>query len=126
MDEIVTSVQRVTHIMNDIATASRKQTAGIEQVNQALSQIDEVTQRNAALVEHAAKAASSMQKQASGLSEAVEVFKLRETDALECVPEPLEQLHEATVTNFPEKRKRNPAAPVQAYFDGRLLLEKRA
>ena len=76
MDEIVTSVQRVTDIMNEISTASREQEAGIEQINEAISQMDTVTQQNAALVEEAAAAAASMQEQAGKLAAAVSVFKL--------------------------------------------------
>ncbi|MDW5440967.1 methyl-accepting chemotaxis protein [Polaromonas sp. SM01] len=76
MDEIVDSVKRVTDIMAEITTASQEQTSGIEQINQAIAQMDQVTQQNAALVEEAAAAAASLQEQASGLSQAVSVFKL--------------------------------------------------
>ncbi|OYX30895.1 MAG: methyl-accepting chemotaxis protein [Hydrogenophilales bacterium 32-62-9] len=76
MGEIVTSVKRVTDIMGEIAAASSEQSAGIEQVNQAITQMDDVTQQNAALVEQAAAAAMSLQEQAHKLSEAVSVFKL--------------------------------------------------
>ena len=61
MQDIVASVQRVTDIMGEIAAASAEQADGIEQVNRAVSQMDEVTQQNAALVEEAAAAAGSMQ-----------------------------------------------------------------
>ena len=60
MQDIVASVQRVTDIMGEIAAASAEQADGIEQVNRAVSQMDEVTQQNAALVEEAAAAAGSM------------------------------------------------------------------
>ena len=76
MNEIVTAVKRVTDIMAEIAAASNEQSAGIEQVNQAIIQMDEVTQQNAALVEEAAAAAEAMQEQAGTLMEAVSVFKL--------------------------------------------------
>ncbi|WP_324780771.1 methyl-accepting chemotaxis protein [Thiobacillus sedimenti] len=76
MDEIVTSVKRVTDIMSEIAAASQEQSAGIEQVNQAIAQMDEVTQQNAALVEEAAAASESLQDQAAKLAEAVAVFKV--------------------------------------------------
>ncbi|MEO5660591.1 MAG: methyl-accepting chemotaxis protein, partial [Polaromonas sp.] len=56
--------------------ASQEQTQGIEQINQAITQMDQVTQQNAALVEEAAAAAASLQEQASGLSQVVSVFKL--------------------------------------------------
>jgi methyl-accepting chemotaxis protein len=76
MDDIVGSVRRVTDIMGEITAASQEQTAGIEQINQAISQMDQVTQQNAALVEEAAAAAASLQDQAGGLLEAVSVFTL--------------------------------------------------
>ena len=76
MSEIVTAVKRVTDIMAEITAASNEQSAGIEQVNQAIIQMDEVTQQNAALVEEAAAAAESMQEQAGTLMEAVSIFKL--------------------------------------------------
>jgi methyl-accepting chemotaxis protein len=76
MDEIVTAVKRVTDIMAEIAAASNEQSDGIEQVNRAIIQMDEVTQQNAALVEQAAAAAESMQEQAGTLMEAVSIFKL--------------------------------------------------
>jgi len=76
MNEIVQAVKRVTDIMSEIAAASNEQSAGIEQVNQAIIQMDEVTQQNAALVEEAAAAAEAMQEQAGVLMEAVSIFKL--------------------------------------------------
>ena len=76
MGEIVASVKHVTDIMSEIAAASQEQSAGIEQVNQAVGQMDEVTQQNAALVEEAAAAAESLQDQAGQLAQAVSVFKL--------------------------------------------------
>ncbi|SEB09149.1 methyl-accepting chemotaxis protein [Variovorax sp. YR216] len=77
MEEIVESVKRVTDIMGEIAAASQEQTSGIEQINQAITQMDQVTQQNAALVEQASAAAGSLQDQASQLSRAVGVFKLQ-------------------------------------------------
>jgi hypothetical protein len=76
MEEIVASVKRVTDIMAEIAAASVEQTSGIEQVNGAITQMDEVTQQNAALVEEAAAAAESLEEQAQVLSGAVSVFKV--------------------------------------------------
>jgi aerotaxis receptor len=76
MTEIVDSVQRVAGIMNEIAGASREQSSGIEQVNQAVSNMDETTQQNAAMVEQAAAAAASLDEQAVQLAQAVSVFKL--------------------------------------------------
>ncbi|WP_157407077.1 methyl-accepting chemotaxis protein [Janthinobacterium sp. CG3] len=76
MDEIVASVKRVTDIMGEITAASREQEAGINQINQAITEMDTVTQQNAALVEEAAAAAESLQEQACNLAEVVSVFKL--------------------------------------------------
>lgn len=77
MDEIVVSVKHVTQIMHEIANATSEQTSGIEQVNMAINQMDDVTQQNAMLVEQAAATAGSMQDQASNLVHAVSIFKLR-------------------------------------------------
>jgi len=76
MTEIVDSVRRVTGIMGEIASASQEQNAGIEQINVAITQMDQVTQQNASLVEEAAAAAESMQDQAARLAQLVAVFKL--------------------------------------------------
>lgn len=76
MSEIVTSVKRVTDIMGEITIASAEQEAGIEQINVAISEMDNVTQQNAALVEEAAAAAGSLQEQAESLLSTVSVFKI--------------------------------------------------
>ncbi len=78
MDEVVNSVRRVTSIIGEIATATGEQSQGIEQISDAISQMDSVTQQNAALVEEAAAAAEALQQQAASLAEAVSVFKLHE------------------------------------------------
>jgi methyl-accepting chemotaxis protein len=76
MEEIVGSIKRVTDIMGEIAAASVEQTSGIEQINQAITQMDQVTQQNAVLVEKASAAARSMREQTGNLVEVVSVFKL--------------------------------------------------
>ncbi|NEX62205.1 methyl-accepting chemotaxis protein [Noviherbaspirillum galbum] len=76
MDEVVASVKRVTDIIAEIAEASEEQRNGIEQVNQAITQMDAVTQQNAALVEEAAAAANAMQDQSANLSRMVAVFTI--------------------------------------------------
>ncbi|RJF91767.1 methyl-accepting chemotaxis protein [Noviherbaspirillum saxi] len=81
MEEIVISVRQLTHIINEIAAASDEQSAGIAQINQAISQMDNATQQNAALVEQAAAAAQSMQDQAAILNRAVALFKLASSAA---------------------------------------------
>jgi methyl-accepting chemotaxis protein len=78
MSEIVSSVQRVTDIMAEISSASQEQSAGIEQVNQTVTQMDEVTQQNAALVEEATAAARSMEQQALALVGMVGQFRIEE------------------------------------------------
>ncbi|MFL7976195.1 methyl-accepting chemotaxis protein [Xanthomonas vasicola] len=83
MGEIVASVQRVTDIMGEISAASQEQSSGIEQVNQTVTQMDETTQQNAALVEEATAAARALEEQAIGLTEAVAVFK---TDSNSAAP----------------------------------------
>ncbi|MCC5095272.1 MULTISPECIES: methyl-accepting chemotaxis protein [Xanthomonas] len=81
MAEIVASVQRVTDIMGEISAASQEQSSGIEQVNLTVTQMDEATQQNAALVEEATAAARSMEEQAGQLSDAVSIFKLQQQSA---------------------------------------------
>lgn len=76
MREITHEISRVTDIMGEIAAASQEQSKGIGQVNQAVTQMDEVTQQNAALVEEAAAAASSLESQAEDLKAAVSMFRL--------------------------------------------------
>src|SRR5476649_476096 len=78
MDEVVASVRRVTDIMGEIANASQEQSAGIEQVNHSIIEMDSMTRQNAALVEEAAAAAQSLQDQAGELARVVSIFKLVE------------------------------------------------
>jgi methyl-accepting chemotaxis protein-1 (serine sensor receptor) len=78
MEEVVNSVRRVTSIIGEIAMATGEQSRGIEQISDAISQMDSVTQQNAALVEEAAAAAEALQQQAAGLAAAVAVFKVHE------------------------------------------------
>ena len=75
MQEVVASVQRVNDVITEITAASTEQSAGIDQVNDAIIHIDEITQQNAALVEEAAAAAASLQEQAANLSQVVSIFK---------------------------------------------------
>ena len=104
MDEIVNSVQRVTDIMGEISAASNEQSSGIEQVNQAIGSMDEVTQQNAALVEEAAAAAESLVEQAETLMNTVSAFRLRgETGGVASKPE-----RRATASPM---RSSKPAAP---------------
>ncbi len=85
MSDVVDSIRRVADIMGEITAASQEQGAGIEQVNHAIAQMDQVTQQNAALVEEAAAAAASMQDQAEHLRGAVAVFRTGQVAAAETV-----------------------------------------
>jgi len=76
MNDVVTSIKHVTDIMAEISTSSREQSEGITQINLAITQMDQVTQENAALVEQSAAAAQAMQNQAISLTEVVGVFTL--------------------------------------------------
>ncbi len=76
MRNIVTSVQRVADIVNEISLASAEQTSGIEQVNLAIGQMDSVTQQNASLVEEAAAASAALQEQAADLAQIVSMFRV--------------------------------------------------
>ena len=76
MTEVVSAIQRVTHIMGEISAASVEQSAGVTQVGEAVSQMDQVTQQNAALVEEGAAAAASLKSQAHALVDSVAFFKL--------------------------------------------------
>lgn len=103
MRDVLDSVKRVTLIMGEIMNASEEQATGIEQINQALTQMDQVTQQNAALVEEAAAAAESMREQASTLVEAVSVFRLREGGA------------NGTARAVSPRLAKAPASPMLAY-----------
>ena len=78
MEDVVTAVRRVNDIMGEISNASREQSLGVAQVGEAVSQMDQTTQQNAALVEEMATAAASLRSQAQELVEGVAVFKLGE------------------------------------------------
>ena len=122
MDEIVTSVKRVTDIMAEITVASQEQTSGIEQINQAVTQMDQVTQQNAALVEEAAAASASLREQASGLSQVVSVFKLDDSLPHQAAaPQRTATIQRARAHQQPPRAKhaiaapqRKPAAPIPA------------
>ena len=81
MTEVVTAIRRVTDIMGEISAASSEQSAGVGQVGEAATQMDQATQQNAALVEEMAAAAASLNTQAGELVQAVAVFKLAQDSA---------------------------------------------
>jgi methyl-accepting chemotaxis protein-1 (serine sensor receptor) len=104
--EIVDGVKKVTDIVAEIAAASQEQSAGIDQVNNAVTQMDETTQQNAALVEEAAAAARAMQEQAGELTRQVAFFQIAGEPAAAAPATPVRRpLRAATAT---------PAAAVQA------------
>jgi Methyl-accepting chemotaxis protein len=82
MQEIVSAVTRVTDIMGEIASASDEQSRGIDQIGQAVNEMDRVTQQNATLVQESANASASLEQQASSLSSAVARFKTGSRPAL--------------------------------------------
>jgi methyl-accepting chemotaxis protein len=86
MDEVVVSVKRVSDIISEIAAASEEQRSGIEQVNEAIVQMDQVTQQNAALVEEAAASAEAMQEQAASLAQLVGTFRVDERLVAKAAP----------------------------------------
>jgi methyl-accepting chemotaxis protein len=108
MQEIVSSVKRVTDIMSEIAAASQEQSSGIEQVNQAITQMDTVTQQNAALVEEAAAAAESLQEQAQNLDAAVAVFNLGAPTVLATAGRRMEALAKQEQPVRPAAERRGP------------------
>lgn len=80
MKEVVTAIKRVNDIMSEIAAASLEQASGIDEINKAINQMDEMTQQNAALVEQAAAAAESLMSQAEQLNDHVSMFKIDESE----------------------------------------------
>jgi methyl-accepting chemotaxis protein len=121
MGEIVAAVEHVAGIMNEISAASGEQTVGIEQVNHAISQMDEVTQRNALMVEQAAAAAESLQEEAARLWEAVSVFKLEHGETVAATTAPM-----ATVTRLPKSRALPRPRVVHSDTREVLIAERRA
>jgi methyl-accepting chemotaxis protein len=111
MNEVVASVKRVTDIMSEIRLAGQEQSAGIAQVNQAIAQMDQVTQQNAALVEEAAAAADSMHDQATQLSTIVGRFKVAdEAPRIGAAPKPLASRQARLVAPARSSARKEPVA----------------
>jgi len=117
MTEVVSSIRRVTDIMGEISAASSEQSQGVSQVGEAITQMDQVTQQNAALVEEMAAAAGSLSQQAQALVGAVAVFKLSPdqsrpgtTQAAIVTPPPRPALRAAGTAMRPAGGKAAPAA----------------
>jgi methyl-accepting chemotaxis protein len=113
-DEIVNSVKKVTDIMMEIAAASKEQSGGIDQVNTAVSQMDKMTQQNAALVEEAAAAAKSMEEQTNALAQSVAIYKLAEDAlaALNVTGNPVIDRAVRTADHGAQSTARKPSTPV--------------
>ena len=116
MSEVVASVARVSNIIAEITMASQEQSAGIEQINQAVTQMDGVTQQNAALVEEAAAAAESLREQASHLVQTVGIFKTHDAQVAAHAPAPTRASHKPlrlvpAPASSPAKRQAAPAKP---------------
>ncbi|WP_343731272.1 methyl-accepting chemotaxis protein [Duganella sp.] len=88
MDEVVRSINDVNGIITELTTASNEQSIGIEQINQAICEMDQVTQQNATLVEEAAAAAAAMREQADGLAHVVAAFKTGAAQAADTLRAP--------------------------------------
>jgi methyl-accepting chemotaxis protein len=115
MEEVVGSVRRVTDIISEIAAASEEQRTGIEQVNQAIVQMDQVTQQNAALVEQAAAAAEAMQEQAGNLAGLVGTFQTGTAGQAAAIqpPRPVRRASAARAVVPVPVRATRPAAPAR-------------
>lgn len=111
MDEIVASIKRVTDLVGEISAASKEQTYGIEQVNVATTEMEEVAQQNSALVEEAAAAAGSLDEQAQNLVAAVAVFKL-DQEAANGSPQPVHSNRDSTARASNAIAPAKPAAQV--------------
>jgi methyl-accepting chemotaxis protein-2 (aspartate sensor receptor) len=121
MQDIVTSVKRVTDIMGEISAASEEQSSGIDQVNRAVLQMDEGTQQNAALVEQVAAAASSLEEQAQRLAEAVAVFKINAGEVIEVQAQQLARPAPAAQMSAPASPSKPAAATQSASASARPL-----
>jgi methyl-accepting chemotaxis protein len=106
IDEVVSSVRHVTDIIAEISAASQEQSAGIEAVNQAIIEMDGMTQQNAALVEEAAAAAQSLQDQAGELAKVVSIFKLNSNEKSSA--RPVQSAHRVEAAPVAKKEKVKP------------------
>jgi methyl-accepting chemotaxis protein len=111
MNDIVQQVRRVNELVGEISRASSEQARGIEQVGQAVTMLDKVTQENAALVEESAAAADSMKQQADRLSEAVSVFRTGNAAPALVVPKKMAVPGVARRRRRPPRRQRSPRWP---------------
>jgi methyl-accepting chemotaxis protein-1 (serine sensor receptor) len=110
LEEIVTSVKQVAEIVAEISAASYEQSAGIEEVNRAVSQMDEVTQRNAALVEEAAAASRALEEQALQMTEKISYFRIEGSTAVSSPSAPKTQRQYSPSSSGESQSKSTPAA----------------
>ncbi len=108
IQKVMVSVRQVSDIMGEIAAASEEQSSGIEQINQAVVQMDEVTQQNAALVEESAAAATSLQEQAASLARTVSVFVLAKAEREPALAAKTAPVREGGLRKAPAPRKPAP------------------
>ena len=113
MTEVVNAIRRVTDIMGEISAASREQASGVAQVGEAVTQMDQATQQNAALVEESSAAATSLNQQAGDLVQAVAVFKLA-GHAQGAVPRPAQASPVTTAPRLAPRTTPKPAARATA------------
>jgi methyl-accepting chemotaxis protein len=121
MQEVVSSIRRVTDIMGEISAASNEQSQGVSQVGEAVTQMDQVTQQNAALVEQMAAAASSLKSQAQDLVQTVAVFKLGAGDGQHSLALPSTaavRAHPPKASNFKGSDRRAVGTPKGAAARG--------
>jgi methyl-accepting chemotaxis protein len=125
LNEIVASIKKVAEIVADIAVASNQQATGIDQINVALTQMDEVTQQNSALVEENAATAKTLEQQSGAMSESVGAFKLKEMAAAAAAPAPVKVLKRAPSEAAPAKRAA-PARRAAPRTQGALALAEKS
>jgi methyl-accepting chemotaxis protein len=109
LTEILASIKQVAEIVAEIASASHEQSTGIDQINKALTQMDEVTQQNSALVEENAASAKTLEHQSETMNEKVAFFKLDEGDASHAVKKPAPAPVARAAAKPPAKREVAPA-----------------
>jgi methyl-accepting chemotaxis protein len=111
LHEIVDSIKKVAQIVADIAVASNEQATGIDQINTALTQMDEVTQQNSALVEENAATAKTLEQQSGAMSKSVGAFRLKDVESAgEVTPAVATKRAPASATPAPAKSLAKPPA----------------
>ncbi|NBO17622.1 MAG: PAS domain S-box protein [Proteobacteria bacterium] len=125
LKDIVESVNKVAAIVSDIANASAEQSTGIDEINTSVSQMDEMTQQNAALVEENTAAAQSLVQQAQALGSMMQFFKLDENSASQSLHQHSPAPHSTVVTSIKQAQKRKPAAKANGHTNGNGMMADR-